>query len=134
MDGTCQAKWGIRLSPTLRMQKGQPLTETYVISSGLNTGSLNLPVAPMGACYNPDLSVFDTRFEKDFKFRKRFRVNPMFDAFNIFNSNAANSVGSTTIDAPGNKLDKAKSIQQKFGAPTTVLPPRVARVGIRFSF
>ena len=140
VDGTYQARWGIRLSPTLRMQKGQPLTETYVISTGLNTGSLNLPVAPTGAYYNPDLYVFDTRFEKDFKFRERFRLNLMFDAFNIFNSNAANAVGSaisvgtTTIDAPGNKLDKTKSTYQKFGAPTTVLPPRVARVGVRFSF
>jgi hypothetical protein len=139
VDGTYTAKWGIRITPTLRMQEGLPITETFAVT-GLNVGTIYLPVAPTGAYRNPDLYVFDTRFEKDFKIKERFRINGFVDLFNIFNSNAANVVGSvigvgtTKISAPGNPLDGTTSTYQKFLAPTTVLPPRVMRLGVRFTF
>jgi hypothetical protein len=139
LDGTYQAKWGIRITPTLRMQEGLPVTETFAVT-GLNVGTIYLPVAPTGAFRNPDLYVFDTRIEKDFRIKERFRINGFVDLFNIFNSNAANVVGnvigvtSTKISAPGNPLDGTTSTYQKFLAPTTVLPPRVMRLGVRFTF
>jgi hypothetical protein len=150
IDGTYEAKWGIRVSPTLRMQQGQELTETQVVTSGIapgattatafNIGQFYVPVTPTGGYRNPDLYVFDTRIEKDFRFKERFKINVIFDAFNIFNTNAANTVSAvdstknTTVSGTGGPLDGQKFTYQGFLSPTVVLPPRVVRLGVRFSF
>ncbi len=138
-DSTYEGPWGIRISPVLRMQEGSPLTETYAVT-GLNVGTIYVPIAPTGAFYSPNLYVFDTRFEKSFQIKERARLNLFFDLFNIFNTNAANAessvVGqkSTTINIPGNPDNGQKVLYEGFGAPTTIIPPRIFRIGARFSF
>jgi hypothetical protein len=88
----------------------------------------------------PDLFVFDTRFEKNLVFHERYRLGLFLDVFNIFNSNAANVEGSviskksTTINIAGNPANGQTVSYEGFGAPTTILPPRILRIGARFSF
>jgi hypothetical protein len=139
IDGSYDGPWGIRISPVLRMQQGAPLTPTYAVT-GLNVGTLYLPLSPTGSVYNPDLFVFDTRVEKYFTFHERYRLGVFFDAFNIFNSNTANVEGSvisqkkTTITIAGNPAYGQTVTYEGFGAPTTILPPRIFRIGARFMF
>lgn len=139
LTGTYEGPWGVRISPTLRMQQGAPVIQTAPVT-GLNIGTIYIPVTPTGTFRSPDLYIFDTRLEKQFTFRERFRLNAFFDAFNIFNSNAANansgviSVKKTIINAPGNPANGQTVTYQGFMSPTTILPPRVFRIGARFSF
>ncbi len=147
VDGTYEAPWGFRITPTVRMQQGAALTEVAPISAtrldpkdparvNLNMGTIYLPIAPTGKFRSPDLYLFDTRVERQFAFKERFKLNAFFDAFNIFNSNAANANGSVvgvgTVSGTGTSLDGQQ--YQKFLAATTVLPPRVFRMGVRFQF
>jgi Carboxypeptidase regulatory-like domain len=139
IDGSYEAPWDIRISPVFRMQSGTPLTETYAVT-GLNIGTFYLPVTPTGTTYSPNLYVFDTRFEKYLTFRERYKLGLFLDVFNIFNSNAANTVGSvisqksTLINIQGNP-DFGQTVKYEgFGAPTLILPPRILKIGARFSF
>jgi hypothetical protein len=121
------------------MQEGAPLLETYAVT-GLNIGTIGLPLAPYGAFRDPNLYVFDLRFQKDLKFKERYRVSLMFDLFNVFNSNNANaesgvvSQKSTVINIAGNPDNGQKVLYEGFQSPTTILPPRIFRIGARFSF
>jgi len=139
VDGTYEGPWGIRISPVLRMQKGAPLTPAYAVT-GLNIGTLYVPLTPTGSTYMPDLFVFDSRFEKYLTFHERYKLGLFLDIFNIFNSNAANAEGSviskksTTINIAGNPANGQTVFYEGFGAPTTILPPRILRIGARFSF
>jgi hypothetical protein len=139
VDGSYDAPWGIRISPVLRMQKGAPLTPTYAVT-GLNIGTFYLPLSPTGQVYTPDLYVFDLRFEKNLKFKERYRVSVFADIFNLFNSNTANAETSivsqkkTTINIAGNSANGQTVFYEGFGSPTTILPPRILRIGARFSF
>jgi hypothetical protein len=139
VTGTYEAPWGIRISPVLRMQEGAPILQTYAVT-GLNIGTFTLPTSQYGSIRNPDLYVFDMRFEKDLKFKERYRVSLFLDVFNIFNSNTANvesgviSQKSTVINIAGNPAFGQTEKYEGFGSPTTILPPRIMRIGARFSF
>ena len=132
IDGSYDGPWGIRISPVLRMQSGAPLTEVYPVT-GLNIGTFYLPVTPTGTFYNPDLYLFDVRLEKYLTFHERFRLGLFFDLFNVFNSNTENQLN--------NVIGQKKTIAfgqpvtyEAFGSPNLILPPRIFRIGARFSF
>jgi hypothetical protein len=139
VTGTYLAPWGIEISPVLRMQQGAPLLETYAVT-GLNIGTQYVPLAPYGAYRDPNLYVFDLRFQKSLKFHERYRVSFYFDLFNLFNSNTANvespvvAQKSTVVNVVGNQEFGQKVLYQGFLSPTTILPPRIFRIGARFSF
>ena len=127
-----QAKWGIIISPIYRFQLGAPVERELVVT-GLRAGTLNVPVGPLGQYRGDNISIFDVRVEKYFKIKERFRVGAFFDAFNLTNSNAAqnqdNITAFKTITVNGQKVT-----YQRFLAPTTVISPRIFRIGGKFSF
>jgi hypothetical protein len=129
---TYKAKWGIVLSPILRYQLGAQLNRELVVS-GLRVGSLTIPVEPVGAYRQDNITIFDVRAEKRFTFKERYQVGLFFDAFNINNTNAAqnqdNVTGTKTISVNGSKVT-----YQRFLSPTTVISPRIFRLGVKFSF
>jgi hypothetical protein len=129
---TYHAPWGILISPIYRFQLGSQLGR-YLTVSGLRVGSLTIPLEPVGAYRQDNIAIFDTRVEKQFAIRERFRVGVFFDAFNIGNSNAAqnqdNITGTKTTVVNGQKI-----VYQRFLSPTTVISPRIFRLGVKFSF
>jgi hypothetical protein len=60
------------------------------------------------------------RLEKAFSLGRGMRIRGFFDLFNVTNNNAAD----TRTIATGSS----------FLRPTSILPPRTARLGARFSF
>jgi hypothetical protein len=132
MFASYEAKWGIIVSPIYRFQLGAPMERELVVS-GLRAGTLNVPVGPLGQYRSDNVSIFDVRVEKYFKIKERIRVGAFFDAFNITNSNAAqnqdNITAFKTIAVDGQKVT-----YQRFLAPTTVISPRIFRIGGKFSF
>jgi hypothetical protein len=67
-----------------------------------------------------NITVFDVRAEKQFTFTDRIRLRAFFDAFNLTNSHASETIGRST----GTSYQK----------PSAILAPITARVGFRFLF
>jgi hypothetical protein len=127
-SGSYDAAWGIRLSPVLRHQSGSNYARTLTITApaalGLTaTSSGNGATAyaePMDANREDNIWVFDVRAEKQFTFTDRIRFRAYFDAFNLTNSHASETISRAT----GLGYQK----------PSAILAPRTARVGFRFIF
>jgi hypothetical protein len=130
--GTYRAKWGIVISPIYRFQLGVPMQRVLTVS-GLHVGTVTIPTGPLGQYRGDNLSILDTRVEKHVTFRDRYQVGLFFDAFNINNSNAAqnqdNVTAFKTITVNG-----TKTTYERFLSPTTVISPRIFRVGAKFTF
>ncbi len=130
--GTYNAKWGIVVTPIFRYQLGSPLAR-YITVTGLHVGSETIPVTPLSAYRQDNIAIFDTRVEKHFTIKDRFVIGLVFDAFNINNSNAdqtqGNLVATKSTVVAGTKLS-----YQQFLSPTTVISPRIFRVGAKFTF
>jgi hypothetical protein len=94
---------------------------------------LNDLVEPIGNYRTDNIWLFDTRIQKEFKLTEHVRLDGFFDAFNILNGNANQTQDNTT----GVKAATVAGVTysyQRFLSPTSIIPPRVFRVGARFSF
>jgi len=124
--GSYDAPYGIRISPVFRHQSGANYARTLTISApaalGL-TASTRSTVAYADATdanREDNIYVFDVRAEKQFSFGPRVKVRAMFDAFNLGNSHASETIGRAT--------------GLSFQKPTLILAPRTARLGFRIIF
>ena len=128
------AAYGIRISPVVRHQSGanfaRVITVTAPAALGI-TAISNCPstanncgsqayAEPMDANREDNIWVFDVRAEKTLNFSSRVRLRLMFDAFNLANSHASETISRAT------GLSYLK--------PSAILAPRTARVGFRFIF
>jgi hypothetical protein len=64
--------------------------------------------------------VFDVRVERMFRLPKSTSVSAVVDLFNLTNSNAEVDINTTSSST--------------YQWPSTVLPPRVVRFGVKFSW
>ena len=118
VSGTYDVGWGVRVAPLVRYQSGAPLART--ISVRLNYGNQTVLAEEMGARRADDALVFDVRTERRFRLPRQTTLGLFFDLFNITNSNAATSIVMTSGTA--------------FLRPSVILPPRVVRLGVKYSF
>jgi hypothetical protein len=117
------ARGGIRISPVLRHQSGVNFARTVSItapSSCACTATGTAYVEPADSNREDNIWVFDVRAEKQLSFGSRVRLRLMFDAFNLTNSHASETISRAT------GLSYLK--------PSAILAPRTARVGFRFIF
>lgn len=114
VQGTIEGPWGLRVSPLLRHQSGQPFGRTIVAT--LNYGSVRILTEPVGTRRMAHLTVFDVRIEKGFSLGSARRVAGFVDVFNTFNANPEQSASWNT----GNFL-----------RPIVIVAPRIARVGVK---
>jgi hypothetical protein len=122
------AKYGIRLSPVLRHQSGSNFARTITITSpgscactGISNSNGNIAYAePMDSNREDNIWVFDVRAEKTLSFSSRVRLRLMFDAFNLANSHASETISRAT--------------GLTYLRPSAILAPRTARLGFRFIF
>jgi hypothetical protein len=128
-SGSYDAAYGIRLSPVIRHQSGSNYARTVTITApaalGLTatsntTAGTTAYVEPMNANREDNIWVFDVRAERQFTFGSRVRLRLMFDAFNLANNHASETISRAT----------GLSYQK----PSAILAPRTARVGFRFIF
>ena len=141
--GTYTAKWGIVISPVYRFFLGTPEAR-YITVTGLNVGSETLPLTPVGAYRQQNISIFDTRIEKRFTFKEHYQVAAFFDAFNIFNSNGdqnqTNLEGTYSISTGKSTFTKTAVVNgvsmpyNSFLSGTTIINPRIFRIGGKFTF
>jgi Carboxypeptidase regulatory-like domain len=118
IHGTYEAPAAVKITPILRVQAGQPMGRVFTYS--FNYGSATVLAEPLGTRNQDHIVLFDIRAEKVFKLRAGTSVSGFFDLFNVFNSNAEQN----TSFASGTS----------FLRPLNIIPPRIARIGARFTF
>src|SRR5262245_32486408 len=124
------APFGINISPVFRFQAGANFARTLSVSapascactfSAARGGSLaNTTVfADVPSDNQQDnIKVFDIRVEKSINTGAGTRLRLFFDAFNILNAYAADTI---TVSTGASYLQ-----------PTAILAPRTGRIGARF--
>jgi len=133
--GSYQAPYGITVSPVLRHQQGAPIARLVNVPlRAASSGQLSLAAEPTGSWRQDNVTIFDTRVEKRFRIDPRLQLGLFFDAFNITNSNAAqnqdNVTGRRTVT-----LESGEVVNyQRFLRPTTIIGPRIYRLGFKVSF
>lgn len=118
LSGTWTAPFGLKVSPMLRFQGGQNFGRTF--SAVMNYGTVRVPAEPLSTRRQRDISVTDIRIEKQVSLGRGVKVGPFLDVYNIFNTNAEQSV----TWASGSSYLR----------PTAIVPPRVGRVGAKVSW
>jgi hypothetical protein len=109
----------VTVSTNLRYFTGQPVVKEYTVR-GLNQGTVSLLAEPRGATRLDDVTLWDLRGSKVFRFSGRRQIEVMLDAFNLLNQSA-----KTVINTNAGPT---------FGSPIAILPPRVLRLGARVNF
>jgi hypothetical protein len=137
--GTHALPWDMALSGSLSVQKGEPRTRTVNFTpalllnhpAALAQGSTTVAVEPSGVSYLPNVYQSTLRLEKKFKgLGKGQMLTGMLELFNIQNANtiiAQNNATGVTRDSTG-------AIVPTFSRGTQALNPRIARLGVRYSF
>jgi hypothetical protein len=117
VGGTFQLPRGFRVSPLLRHQSGNNFGRTFV--AGLNYGSITTLAEAFNANRMDNASVVDVRAEKGITFSSR-RLGLFFDVYNIFNTNPETNLSATS--------------GATWLRPLTIVPPRIAKVGVKFDW
>jgi hypothetical protein len=98
-QGTYIGPWGLTVSGYYQFGTGVPYTRvlrTYEAGLGsLYQGGVGIFVEPRGTHDLPDQHLLDLRIEKAFNLGKG-QIAAQIDIYNVFNNNAATSVGVTT--------------------------------------
>ncbi len=118
--GTYQAPFGLSVSGVFRGAKGEAYGRRWN-SPRLNQGVQALTVEPIGTFFMDTIKLVDFRAEKTFTVSERWgKVGVMVDIFNALNSAAVTGINNLTGSA--------------FQRPTQTVEPRIARVGIRYTY
>jgi len=119
LSGTWSSPWfGISFSPMLRYQQGFPYGRTFAAT--LAYGSVRFLAEPFGTRRQDDIIITDLRIEKSVTFTGRRDVSLFFDLYNMFNQNPEQNLQWSSGTA--------------FNRPLSIVPPRLARIGLKLNF
>ncbi len=118
ISGSVDPGWGLRFSPLVRFQSGEPFARS--VNVRLNYGNQRVLAEPVGARRHDNTFIVDLRGERRFSYRPGRSAAVFVDAYNIFNTNAA----PTRNTAAGST----------FLRPLTIIPPRVFKAGVKLSW
>lgn len=121
INGSYDAPHGIRITPALRYQQGQPFGRTFLAgaANGINYGSQRILAEPITAQRQDNIAILDIRAEKFFTMNGN-RLGVFVDAYNLTNSNAAQNIvwGSGTA----------------YLQPVSIIGPAIMRFGAKFDW
>lgn len=126
LQATWGGLWGIQIGGYLNYHAGDFFTRN--IRSGdlgvsLSQGNTSVYAEQRGASQHPAITTLDLRAEKDFSITQKIKINIMLDMFNVFNSNTPTGAES---------ISSSKSIV--YGQTTSIMSPRIFRLGARVTF
>lgn len=116
--GTYRAPWGLRATPYLRHQSGQPFGRTIRATLNYGEGRVPILVEPVGTRRTDNVTLLDVRLEKSSRASGR-RITGFLDVFNLFNANPEQNVSFATAT---------------FLRPLNIVSPRIARIGVRIDW
>ena len=124
VSGSYRLPWGFAVAGSFRAHSGWPNYRSVIFTETLDgrplpQGSTEVIVEPPGAARSPAVPILDLRLDHRLDLPADAEFSTYFDVFNALNLN--NVVGEGSRD-------------DSFGAVVGILPPRVARVGVRLRF
>lgn len=117
--GSYQMPWGVYASAFFQHLAGDPMQRTYIFRNIPSAATVTLRLEPLGETREPNLNVLNLRGSKKFVFGGR-KLQFDVDVFNALNTNSA----TTITQASGTS----------FGAISTIVPPRILKIGATFAF
>ena len=124
-NGLYEVRWGISLSANLVARQGyvEPFFQSNV-ATGDPLGHKTVLLVPQVDDFRlPSVTSLDARAEKKFVFGTA-KIAVDFDVFNLLNS-------GTVL---GKQYDARLTGATGFGSTLEIMNPRIARLGVRFSF
>jgi len=119
-DANYRFPWDINTSVNVRAASGAKGQRTQTFTdSRLLQGTVTLRMEEFGAQHSPLVPVTSFRVAKKFRASDRYAVDVNFSVFNLINSSAPVAISY---------------LSGTFGRITDILAPRVARIGLQFSF
>jgi hypothetical protein len=110
---------GVTLSAVYEHRSGTPYARQVNVR-GAVVGVLTLNVEPIGTRRLPDTRSLDLRAEKAFTIRGEQKAKFRLNLYNVFNSSTVTTVTTTSGAA--------------FNRPSAIMGPRVAEIGLVYSF
>jgi hypothetical protein len=107
----------VRLTPSLRLQSGQPFGR--IIVARLNYGTQTILTEPISAERQDHVTVLDLRAEKVFRFGGK-NLSGFMDLYNITNTNTAVNITWTSGSS--------------YLLPSVIVAPRIVRFGMKFDW
>jgi hypothetical protein len=107
----------VRLTPYVRHQSGQPFGRTF--TAKLSYGTVRILAEPIGTRRMDNVTIVDLRIEKAIHPSGIRRLAGFVDVFNLLNANPE----QTTSWSSGTFL-----------RPLSIVPPRIAKVGIKLDW
>ena len=119
LNGTWNSPWwDVSFSPLVRYQQGVPFARTFS-TTALSYGSVRFIAEPLGSRRQDAIFITDLRVEKTHRFGSR-DISVFFDLYNMFNSNPEQNIASSSGSS--------------FLRPLSIVPPRLARLGVKLNF
>ncbi len=134
-SGSYQFPWDVTASANLNVVEGQQrvmvINGPGQVYGGVNANGAPSPISYGTLEFQPrdksrfaTTKILDLGLQKAVKFRGgKNRVKVMLDAFNVFNINTIQGYASNNLSQPSSVV-----------APSSIVPPRVIRVGATFTF
>ncbi|MGE3888573.1 MAG: TonB-dependent receptor [Vicinamibacterales bacterium] len=121
INGSYDAGWGIRVTPALRFQQGQPFGRTFLAgaANGINYGTQRILAEPIDSRRQDNIAILDIRAEKFFTVATR-RLGVFADVYNLTNSDAAQNITWNSGSA--------------FLRPVSIIGPTIMRFGVKFDW
>ena len=104
--------------------------ENSVNPTALGYGSVRTIAEPINRLRQDNITLLDLRLEKAFTRDGGKRLSPFMDLFNVFNANPEQNISwnsGTFVRSDGVTI-------LAFQRPTTIVPPRILRIGAKFTF
>jgi hypothetical protein len=119
--GSFQAPWGVLASAMYEYQSGAAQARDVLFRTGLTSlASVTLRMEPLGSERLPAVKLLSFRARKTFQIFAANRLGLEFDLYNALNANDATT--QSVRSGP------------TFNQITAIIPPRVARLGVNYSF
>jgi hypothetical protein len=123
LSGSYSAPYDIHIAGTLISNMGFPYVSQYTVTRAILpalSANQNVFLSQRGDERLPSVTQVDLRFSRSFNFGPSRKISPQLDIYNLTNAytvqSTTNSVGSTYL------------------RPTSILPPRIIRVGFSVNF
>jgi hypothetical protein len=119
LSGSYAFSWGMNIGAFIRYQSGAPFARTIESQRRMNQGWEVVRFEERGSQRYPAVHTIDLRLAQ------RFRLGPgelelMLDGFNLTNENTV--------------IDMGHQVNNNYGVIYQILPPRIFRVGVKYSF
>jgi hypothetical protein len=122
VNGSYDAPYGIRITPALRFQQGQPYGRTFLAgaANGINYGTQRILAEPIDSRRQDNIVILDVRTEKSFKVQGGHKVGVFVDVYNLTNSAAAQNINWGSGSA--------------FQQPIAIIGPTIMRFGAKLDW